>query len=220
MKKIIATIVALVFSTSAYAVELSDVSVGATFNHGIYGGNGTEKVFTHTGTLEKTNTKDGAAFVDSYATIFVEASVNENVSIGLSYAPENIETPQVINDGEGGNEDSNADENKVKAEFENLTTLYVLGKSDMGVYGKIGYSQMDINLSTENVGNYKDTDTDGFEIAVGYEHQAGDGVGIRAELAYHSFDDVKADNGITDKNEYTVSDMEGATARISLVKSF
>ena len=34
------------------------------------------------------------------------------------------------------------------------------------------------------------------------------------------FDDVKADNGITDKNEITVSDMQGATARISLLKSF
>ena len=33
-------------------------------------------------------------------------------------------------------------------------------------------------------------------------------------------DDVKANNGITDKNEITVSNMEGATARISLVKSF
>ena len=213
MKKIIATIVALVFSTSAYAVSLSELSVGASFNHGLYVGNGKEKNFTHTGVLEKTTTKDGAAFVDSYASIFVEAQVNEDVSIGLSYTPESIDTPQNVNSEEGG-------DNKVKAEFENLTTLYVLGKSDIGVYGKIGYSQMDINLVTENVGNYKDTDTDGFEFAVGYEHEAGDGVGIRAELAYQMFDDVKADNGITDKNEITVSDMEGATARISLVKSF
>ena len=90
----------------------------------------------------------------------------------------------------------------------------------MGVYGKIGYSQMDINLVTENAGAYKDTDTDGFEFAVGYEHEAGNGVGVRAELAYHMFDDVKADNGLTDKNEITVTDMRGATARISLVKSF
>ena len=42
MKKIIATIVALVFSTSAYAVTISDLSVGASFNHGIYGAKGKE----------------------------------------------------------------------------------------------------------------------------------------------------------------------------------
>ena len=97
MKKIIATIVALVFSTSAYAVSLSELSVGASFNHGLYVGNGKEKNFTHTGVLEKTTTKDGAAFVDSYASIFVEAQVNEDVSIGLSYTPESIDTPQNVN---------------------------------------------------------------------------------------------------------------------------
>ena len=216
MKKIIATIVALVFSTSAYAVTLSDMSVGATFNHGIFAAEGKEENYTHTGTLE-TTTKEYGAFVDSYASIFIEAAVNEDVSVGLSYTPESIDTPQNINSGESGD---GSEENKVKAEFNDLTTLYVLARSDMGVYGKIGYSMMDINLSTENVGAYKDTDTNGFEFALGYEHEAGDGVGIRAELAYQTFDDVKADNGITDKNEITVSDMEGATARISLVKSF
>ena len=216
MKKIIATIVALVFSTSAYAVTLSELSVGATFNHSVFAGEGKEENYTHTGTLE-TTTEEYGAFVDSYASIFIEAEANENVSIGFSYTPESIDTPQNVNSGESGD---GSEENKVKAEFEQLMTLYLLAKSDIGVYGKIGYSQMDVNLSTENVGNYKNTDTDGYEFALGYEYEAGDGVGVRAELAYQMFDDVKADNGITDKNEITVSDMQGATARISLVKSF
>ena len=220
MKKIIATIVALVFSTSAYAVTLSDLSVGATFNHGVYAANGKEENYTHTGTLEITTRETGGAFVDSYASIFIEAQVNEDVSIGLSYTPDSIDTPQNVNDGEGGPRSSGTESNKVRAEFENLMTLYLLGKSDMGIYGKIGYSQMDIHLVKENLGDYQDQDTSGFELAIGYEHEAGDGVGVRAELAYHQFDDVSANNGLTDKNEITVSDLEGATARISLVKSF
>ena len=217
MKKIIATIVALVFSTSAYAVTISDLSVGASINHGIYGGNGKEENYTHTGTLETTTKKDGAAFVDTYATVFLELALNENVSLGVSYAPDSIDTPQNINSAEGGH--PNTTDIKVSAEFEDLITLYVLGKSDTGVYGKIGYSQMDINVTSENAGTYKDTDTDGLEFAIGYERDMGE-FGVRAELAYHTFDDVKADNGQTDKNEITVSNMEGATARISLVKSF
>ena len=72
MKKIIATIVAFVFSTSAYAVDLSSFSVGATLNHGIYGANGKEVNFDHLGAVGKTTKKDGAAFVDSYATLFFE----------------------------------------------------------------------------------------------------------------------------------------------------
>ena len=59
MKKIIATIVALIFTTSAYAVELSSLSIGASMNHGLYGADGKEENFTHTGTLEKTTKKDG-----------------------------------------------------------------------------------------------------------------------------------------------------------------
>ena len=127
MKKIIATIVALVFSTSAYAVTLSDVSVGASINHGIYGGNGKEENYTHTGTLETTTKKDGAAFVDTYATIFIEAALNDTVSIGVSYAPDSVDTPQNINSAEGGGD--NTTDIKVSAEFEDLTTVYLLGKS-------------------------------------------------------------------------------------------
>ena len=216
MKKIIATIVALVFSTSAYAVTISDVSVGASLNHGVYAADGKERNFTHTGTLEKTTNVTGKAFVDTYATIFLELALNENVALGVSYAPDSVDTPQNVNSGEGGDGKTDI---KVSAEFEDLTTVYLLAKSDIGIFAKAGYSQMDINVTSENAGTYKDTDTDGVEFAIGYERDLGE-IGVRAELAYHSFDDVKADNGITDKNEITVSNMQGATARISLVKSF
>tara|TARA_B100000989_G_scaffold161811_1_gene120795 strand:- start:1369 stop:2019 length:651 start_codon:yes stop_codon:yes gene_type:complete len=216
MKKIIATIVALVFSTSAYAVTISDISVGASYNYGVYAADGKEENFTHTGTLEKTTRVTGKAFVDDYATVFVEMAFNENISLGVSYAPESIDTPQNINSGEGGDGKTDI---KVEASFEDLTTVYLLAKSDIGVFAKAGYSQMDINITSQNAGTYKDTETDGVEFALGYERDLG-GISARAELAYHSFDDVKANNGITDKNEITVSNMEGATARISLVKSF
>ena len=216
MKKIIATIVALVFSTSAYAVTISDVSVGASLNHGVYAADGKERNFTHAGVLEKTTNVTGKAFVDTYATIFLELALNENVALGVSYAPDSVDTPQNVNSGEGGDGQTDI---KVSAEFEDLTTVYLLAKSDIGIFAKAGYSQMDINVTSENAGTYKDTDTDGVEFAIGYERDLGE-IGVRDELAYHSFDDVKADNGITDKNEITVSNMQGATARISLVKSF
>ena len=218
MKKILATLVAVVFSTSAFAIDISNISVGISGNYGLYGANGKEENYTHTGTLERTTKKDGAAFVDQYATIFVEASLTDNVSIGLSYAPEDIETPQNVNSGEGSDDTTDI---KVKARFEELTTLYVLAKSDIGVYGKFGLSTMNIDVTSENAGTYADPGSnEGMELAIGYEHEAADGISVRAELAYHEFDDVSANNGITDKNEITITNMEGATGRISLVKSF
>ena len=218
MKKILATLVAVVFSTSAFAIDISNLSVGISGNYGIYGANGKEENYTHTGTLERTTKKEGAAFVDQYASIFIEASLTDNVSIGLSYVPEAVETPQNVNSGEGSDDTTDI---KVKAEFEELTTLYVLAKSDIGVYGKFGLSTMNIDVTSENAGTYSDPGSnEGIELAIGYEHEAADGVSVRAELAYHEFDDVSANNGITDKNEITITNMEGATGRISLVKSF
>ena len=219
MKKILATLAAVVFSTSTYAIEISQLSVGITGNHGLYGADGKEENTNVSGTLERTTKKDGAAFVDSYASIFAEYQVNDQVSIGLSFTPEAVETPQNVNSGEGGAGENT--EIKVKAEFEELTTLYALMKSDIGVYGKLGISNMNINVSSENAGTYSDPGSnEGIELALGYEHEADNGIAVRAELAYHEFDDVSANNGQTDKNTITITNMRGATGRISLVKSF
>ena len=217
MKKILATLAAVVFSTSTFAADISQLSIGVTGNYGLYGADGKEENTNSSGTLERT-TKKTAAFVDEYASIFAEFEVNDQVSIGISYTPEAVETPQNINSGEGGDGTTDI---KVKAEFEDLTTLYVLAKSDIGVYGKFGVSNMNIDISSENAGTYSDPGSNtGLELALGYEHEAGDGIAVRAELAYHEFDDVSANNGQTDKNTITVTNLQGATGRISLVKSF
>ena len=214
MKKIIATIAALMFSTSVFAVDISSVSIGASMNHGIYGGDGREDNNGHDGSADKVTKKDGAAFVDTYATLFLEVALTDVVSLGPSYSPDAISTPTNINDEPNG-------DISVQANFNDLTTLYLLAKSDIGVYGKFGFSQMDIDVKSTNAGTYADPGTtDGLEFAVGYEHEAAAGVSLRAELAYHEFEDVEANNGQTDKNTVKVSNMRGATGRISLVKSF
>ena len=219
MKKILATLAALVFSTSAFAVDISQLSVGVSGNYGLYGANGKEENTNVSGTLERTTKKDGAAFVDEYASVFAELALNDNFSVGVSYVPDEIETPQNVNSGEGGAGENT--EIKVKATFEELMTIYAMVKSDIGVYGKIGFSSMEIDVTSENAGTYPDPGTnEGMEYALGYEHEAGNGVSVRAELAYHEFDDVTANNGQTDKNTITITEMRGATGRISLVKSF
>ena len=221
MKKIIATIVALIFTTSAYAIELSSFSVGASMNHGLYGGDGKEENTDSSGTLERTTKKDGAFFVDTYATLFVELELTEAVSLGVSYAPDGVSTPTNINDHEGEANGAGAVDITVKADFNDLTTLYLLAKSPIGIYGKVGFSQMDIDVQSTNAGTYADPGTtDGMELALGYEYEAADGVSVRAELAYHEFEDLTANNGQTDKNTITVSNLRGGTGRISLVKSF
>ena len=220
MNKIFATLAAIVFSTSAFAVDLSSLSgsLGVTGNYGLYGADGKEENTNVSGTLERTTKKDGAAFVDGYASIFAELNFNDNFAVGVDYVFGDVDTPKNINSGEGGDGTTDIE---VEAAFEELTTIYALLKSDIGVYAKLGFSQMDINITSKNAGTYKDPgNTDGEQYAIGYEHEADNGVAVRAELAYHEFDSVSANNGQTDKNTITVTNMRGATARLSLVKSF
>ena len=220
MKKIFAILAALVFSTSAHAVDLSGFSgtIGLTGNYGLYGGDGKEENTDVNGTLERTTKKDGAAFVDGYASVFAELNFNDNFALGIDYVLSEVDTPKNINSGEGGDDTTDIE---VEAAFEELTTIYALLKSDIGVYAKIGFSTMDIDVTSKNAGTYADPgNTDGEQYAIGYEHEADNGVAVRAELAYHEFDNVSANNGQTDKNTITVTNMRGATARLSLVKSF
>ena len=220
MRKIFATLAAIVFSTSAFAVDLSSLSgsLGVTGNYGLYGADGKEENTNVSGTLERTTKKDGAAFVDGYASIFAELNFNDNFAVGVDYVFGDVDTPKNINSGEGGDGTTDIE---VEAAFEELTTIYALLKTDIGVYAKLGFSTMDINITSKNAGTYKDPgNTDGEQYAIGYEHEADNGVAVRAELAYHEFDSVSANNGQTDKNTITVTNMRGATARLSLVKSF
>ena len=43
MKKILATLAAVVFSTSTFAADISQLSIGVTGNHGLYGADGKEE---------------------------------------------------------------------------------------------------------------------------------------------------------------------------------
>ena len=92
IKKIsIATCLFFLTIVGAHAVT---AKVGLALNHAVYGANGTERNFNVSGAVEKTTKKDGAAFVDTYGSIFLEGAINDVVSMGVEYVPMDIETPQ------------------------------------------------------------------------------------------------------------------------------
>ena len=224
MKKLISIAVFAVFSASSAMSAGFAPSVGVSFNQSAFAGQGTEKNYDETSTFKNDSTKEYGAFAEEFASVFVEMGLGDYFAIGLDYVPGSIESPENFS-REGNTTKQNGLDpgvSRVNVDFEDLTTVYLLAKSQIGVFAKVGYSQMDINVTSENAGTYKDTDSDGVEVAIGYERDLGE-FGVRAELAYHTFDDVKADNGKSsdvDANKITVSNMEGATARLSLVKTF
>lgn len=219
MKKLTIAIFSFVFvlTTSAMSMDLRP-SIGISGSKAVYAATGIEKNYNESGVL-KTTTKEYGAFAPDIASVFVELDLNDALSIGVDYVPTTIDTPQnTSNDG--------ANENVVKAEFENLTTIYAKVNIPLGgLYAKVGYSMVDVNsIETMNSGNsYGNDNTSGYTVGLGYAHEVAAGVSIRAEITGSDFEDVQTDNGVAstgNRNIIVVEDMIGARGTISVVKSF
>ncbi len=221
MKKVLLIIVASVFSFSTAMADVM-VSAGLSFNQSVFAAEGRERNYDYQGTIF-TDIREYGAFEDSYPSIFAEIG-NGTIGVGLSYVPQGIETPtnsseqvQITN--------ATSSTETVKAEFKDLTTIYAIARLPVwGIYLKAGISQVDVDVTETNASaNYQDTDTDGYTVGIGIEKDLG-GVGIRAEITGHEFDDVNANNGsgagVADANVIDVTDLIGATATISIVKNF
>ena len=219
MKKLTIAIFSFVFvlTTSAMSADLRP-SIGISGSKAVFAATGIEKNYNESGAL-KTTTKEYGAFAPDIASVFVELDLNDALSIGVDYVPTTIDTPQnTSNDG--------ANENVVKAEFENLTTIYAKVNIPLGgLYAKVGYSMVDVNsIETMNSGNsYGNDNTSGLTVGLGYAHEVAAGVSIRAEITGSDFEDVQTDNGVAasgNRNVIVVEDMIGARGTISVVKSF
>ena len=204
-------------ATNSMSMDLNP-SIGISGSSGVFAATGTENNFNEAGTAIDETTKEHGAFQADMASVFVELGVNDVLSFGVDYVINTLETPQNVAREDGGTND-----NLVKAEFEDLTTVYAkLNVPLGGTYLKIGYVQVDVNSiedldSGNSHGNDKST---GWTAGIGYNHELTGGVSIRAEVTGMDMSDVTSNNGQTNKTEIKVEDMIGARGTISLVKSF
>ena len=213
MKKLIIAISSLwLFASSAMSMDLS---FGVSGNMAAYAAKGIEKNFNEEGTAIDTTTEEYGAFKEEYGSILVEVGLNDVISLGVDYVPQVIETPtNVANKGEGN-------ENTVRAEFEDLTTVYAKVNMPLGgLYMKLGYSQVDVTSIETNANSYGNDSTSGATFGLGYNKEIADGLSLRAEITGSQFENVKANNGQTNRTEIEVDDMIGARGTISLVKTF
>ena len=204
-------------ATNSMSMDLNP-SIGISGSSGVFAATGTENNFNEAGTAIDETTKEHGAFQADMASVFVELGVNDVLSFGVDYVINTLETPQNV-----AREDGGTNANLVKAEFEDLTTVYAkLNVPLGGTYLKIGYVQVDVNSiedldSGNSHGNDKST---GWTAGIGYNHELTGGVSIRAEVTGMDMSDVTSNNGQTNKTEIKVEDMIGARGTISLVKSF
>lgn len=219
MKKVLLIILAGMFAFGS-ALAQPSFTIGLGLNHGVFAGEGREENFND-GSLN-TVTEEYGAFTDSFASVYVEMG-NEVGAIGISYQGE-ASTPTNINEANGDTGSGVQNNTEVSVDFSSVTTLYGLVNLPMNMYAKVGIVSGDIEINeTLRSGNsYADRDLEGYVAGFGYQHEA-DAANIRVELLGHTYDDVEANNGVSSSgnlNKVRVSNMIGATAQISVNRSF
>ena len=196
------------------ASAMEGLSLGVGLNYSAFMGKGKETA-TSSGNEVKTITEEDGAFDTTVGSVFAEYAVSDQVSFGVEYVVEDMTTP----------ENTNVQltlTNRVKATFKDHTTLYANINMPFNTYLKLGYAMVDVATqeSLDTGGAYPDVDTTGYTVGLGYQHNADNGMFIRAELSASEYDNVSANNTNDSDKEITVSDMYGASATIKVGKSF
>ena len=209
---IFSVLLATGFTTSSSASVIEGLGIGVSLGTAGYYGVGTESSDNDPGGVD--DTKQAGAMQADWQSVFVEYGLGP-IKIGVDYHFDTIESPQNTNI-------QGATTNTVQVEFENHTTGYILLPIWGMLYAKAGVIYVDIATkeSLATGGAYGDVDTTGALFGLGLNHDLDNGLSIRAEATAQQYEDVSATNSNNTTIKVDVTDMMGATARVSLVKTF
>ena len=218
MKKLIV----LMFTFSI--LMLNNVTAEIGLNVGL---SGNLAVFHATGTENENGelSSEDATGVAGYGSIFVEKTLGDRFLIGIDYVPTALESETsetVVADLKGAADGASSNQtNKVQVDFEDLTTFYLGLNVTENLYVKAGMVQVDV-ITNESLGTgstYGNASLDGAMLGLGYNHSYGNGISTRIEGSYMDFGSASVTSSNT-VNKVTLKDLEGASAKISIGKSF
>ena len=216
MKKIIIFLVtSMFFFGQASAVDFS-VSVGLSGSQAVFHAEGEENE-------NGEKSKEDATGVAGFGSVFAEASINDMISIGVDFVTDSIssETAESVVDDITTSATNTRATQKVQVDFDDLTTYYVMVNLTEGLYVRGGVINVDV-ITNESLGTgstYGDTTMDGTVMGVGYNRTLDNGVFFRVEGNYMDLGNksLTASNG---DNKVSLNDLIGASAKISIGKSF
>lgn len=230
MKKfLIATIVLLGSITLANAEQYR---VGVSVMGAVFEADGASEKFTgdHSSnttttdrTIKSSDEKEDAEGAFALASVFAEFAANDQISFGVSYVPHSSDSEEAVN---VQNQEAHAftaeATNKVKVSFEDLVTVYALANLNENVYLKAGIMQVEL-ITEESLGTggaYGNDTLEGYTFGLGYNHNYGDGMFVRAEAAYIDIDGTTLTNTNDSTKSVSADGISGYGAAVSVGKSF
>ena len=214
------TILATSFSTAAF----SQISVGISAAYGNFDGEARE-----TNVTAKAAKSGDADF--PFASIFAEYSTTLDKSwklaIGLDYIPLETEIESMTRNSTSKNAGTAVGDGNTtaKMELKNHATLYIqpsyMIDQTLSVFGKVGYSQADLNISSSNAAtgstlNQKDT-LQGYLVGIGIQNNISKNAFVRLEGNYTDYDTVTYTNSTGTK---FTGDGKLMAAKVSIGTSF
>ena len=208
--------------SSFFFVSLASAERG--INIGISGSAG---AFQATGTeTEKTEkNKEDAVGAAAWGSIFIEKTLGDRFTLGIDYVPSALEseTSEVARiDTAAKGTSATVQTNKVQVDFSHLTTIYLSANLTDSLYAKIGYMEVDVDTN-ESLGTgseYGNTSLDGTLLALGWNTDFGNNMFVRVEGNYMQFDGATLTSTTNSDNEISLTDLNGASAKFSVGKSF
>lgn len=232
MKKLLITISFILGFISSVSADIG-VNIGLSGNLSVFHGEATERedetLMAVAGTNVDTNKEDGT-LVAGYTSIFVEKT--------LGFLPGPLGRLSIGYDMVQGTVDSNVSEQerldkttteqgiasaqKVKVEFADLNTLYATLRLTENLYLKAGTMEVDVNtketLATGST--YGNTSLTGDMYGIGYNKTFGPGIFFRLEGTMMDFGGKTLTSQTNAENSVILNTLDGASARLSVGKSF
>ena len=213
-------LVSMGLTTSSNAISVPEgLGIGFSIGTAGYYAEGEEK--TDNQKTGEDMAKDGGAFQHDVGSIILEYTAGP-ITFGVDYNIEDITTPEATNVQWTSDSSRALLTNNVKATFENHTTAYILMPVWGGLYAKVGGIYVDIKTQEDlgTGGNYGNADTTGWTAGLGFAHEVQNGVSVRGELLGAKYEDVSVTNSQNTSTSVHITEMMGASARVSIVKTF
>jgi len=223
MKKTLIGLFIAMFSFGSASAD-AGVNIGISGNGAIFGATATE---TDVSTSE-TDT-ESEIMGAGYVSVFIEKELGP-VFVGIDYVTNSLETEEtesLRNDctdaqscvGSGGGFTQQTQ--KVKVEFEDLTSIYAGVTLFDNFYAKAG--AMSVDITTKETlgtgGSYGNTSMDGVMVGVGGQAELPNGMFIRGEANYMEFDAVELVSS-TSQAKVRIDGIDGVAAKISVGAAF
>ena len=219
MKKLVLSIIFLLgFSTTAFATG----SVGFTISNADVKSSVKDDIDNNGSTDTTKNISNDVTF----ASIFFEKAVNENMSIGLDFIPfeaefESRSTTQATIKGKTTSSTSGT--NKGTADVSRHLTFYLQPQKEirdgLKVFGTVGLVRADVESLVQSVSSTDKTveqSLDGMKLGLGLKKELGFGF-VKLEYSETDYDEISA---TTSNSTKVTADIDTEILALSVAKSF